>query len=117
MGEAIEIDLWASHGFRVRARLRLDHFWIAKEGSQCGRSCELGGELTKVEVLALGFNETKDRSVPKCRSSTIAQEDFVAIRKVEQVVQSAANATHHVLYRGLAMAGSKIGRSLGHEGV
>ena len=83
----------------------------------CNTSSEFAAELTEAEMVTALVNQTKRGAIPKTRSTTVAQDDFIAVRGTQQLSDSVAEFGHLQTHRHPAMRGTHIVGSSSAERV
>ena len=98
------------------AHLRLNDLGVLEMGRCRGTRGELRRELAETEVLALRLDQPKRGGVPKARRPAVAQHDFIAVGKGEELAEPSTYPPYLRLHSLLAMARAEVGgRDLGQR--
>ena len=117
MGEGVEVDIFTGNSRGVGTRFGGDDLGVAQvRGGLHGRT-ELGGELTKVQVLRVALDQVERGGVPETGGTTVAEEHFVPVGEGEEFAQSVTHFANLVLHRGLAVRGAHVSGAVSEQGL
>ena len=85
----VDVGVRVGHRLGRRAGLGPHDDRVAEERSGLRRLRELGGELAEGEVMGALAHQAERRRVPERRRPAVAERDRVAVRKVEQLGETA----------------------------